>query len=71
MYLAAHCVSMANQQAVGEQGAVWVSEQDKVVACPLILVTIKEGGAGTRVAKECHVQWGLQAACSMAWGLGV
>ena len=61
MYLAAHCVSMANQQAVGEQGAVWVSEQDKVVAHPPILVTVKEGGAGTRVAEEHRMQQGLEA----------
>ena len=30
------------------------------MACPLILVTVKEGGAGTRVAKEHRVQRGLQ-----------
>ena len=47
-----------NRLVVGGQGVVWVSEQDKVVARPLILVTVKEGGAGTRVAKECHMQWG-------------
>ena len=58
MHLAVHCVGMANRRAVGGQGVVWVSEQDKVVARPPILVMVKEGGAGTRVAKECHMQWG-------------
>ena len=36
-----------------------MSEQDKVVVCPPILVMVKEGGASTRVAKERRVQWGL------------
>ena len=52
---------MANRQAVGGQGVVWVSEQDKVVARPPILVMVKEGGAGTRVAEERRVQRGLEA----------
>ena len=60
MHLATHCVGMVNWWAVGGQGVVRVSEQDKVMACPPILVTVKEGGAGTRVAKECRMQWGLQ-----------
>ena len=61
MHLAVHHVGMVNWWAVGGQGVVWVSEQDKVVAHPLILVMVKEGGAGTRVAKEHHMQWGLEA----------
>ena len=36
-----------------------MSEQDKVVVHPPILVTVKEGGAGTRVAEEHRVQQGL------------
>ena len=61
MHLAVHRVGMANQWAVGGQGVVWVSEQDKVVARPPILVMVKEGGAGTRVAEECRMQRGLEA----------
>ena len=59
-HLAVHLVGMANRWAVGGQGVVWVSEQDKVVAHPLILVMVKEGGAGTRVAEERRVQRGLE-----------
>ena len=51
---------IANLWVLGGQGVVWVSEQDKVMAHPPILVTVKEGGAGTRVAEECCMQQGLQ-----------
>ena len=61
MHLAVHRVGMMNWQAVGGQGVVWVSEQDKVMVHPPILVTVKEGGAGTRVAEERRMQWGLEA----------
>ena len=52
---------MANRRVVGGQGVMWVSEQDKVVARPPILVMVKEGGAGTRVAEERRMQRGLEA----------
>ena len=47
-----------------------MSEQDKVVVHPPILVMVKEGGASTRVAKERRVQRGLPHGAGARSGRG-